>query len=336
VGLVAVLALAGCSSGPDPGSGSGARPGGPVEKVTVLTGFNVTGQDSFFYVGVEKGFFREAGLEVTVQAGTGTAGNLATLKAGRAAFAIVDMTGALIEYERLGGNEFRVFAAIYQRSVSCIMTLASAGINSPRDLAGKRIGYSVGGVNFTLFPTYARLAGIDPGSVKWVAMQPPQLRPTLIAGRLDAITEIVIGRPAVETMAGRAVTVLPYSDYLGDLYGNVLATSLATAMGNPGIVTRFRDAALRSLAYTVGHPDEAAAILHKYQPAYREQAARAEIVQTGPYVGAGDEIGRLDEIRVMKSIALLQGAGAIDVGDALRPEQVVSFDLTPATPGRSR
>jgi NitT/TauT family transport system substrate-binding protein len=330
--VAVVLTLAGCSA--DPASDTGPARGSP-EKVTVLTGFNVTGQDSFLFTGIEKGFFRDAGLEVTVQAGTGTQGNLAVLKAGRAHFAIVDMTGALIEYDPVSNKDFRVFAAVYQRSVSCIMALGTSRISSPRDLAGKRIGYSVGGVNYTLFPTYARLAGLDPASVRWVAMQPPQLRPTLVAGRLDAITEIVIGRPAVETMAGQPVTVLPYSDVLGDLYGNVLAASLTTVMGNPAIVHRFRDAVLRALAYTVEHPDEAAAILHRHQPAYREQAAKAEIEQARQYVGTAAEIGRLDEARVMKTVALLQGAGAIDIADDLQPEQVVSFDLTQsAAPAR--
>jgi len=322
----AAFGLAGCASG-------GSTPSGPgrpttLEKVTYLTGFAITGQDSFAYLAVEKGFFLDAGLQVQIKPGGGTGANLKLLQGGQAEFAVVDLTGALLEYGRGGYRDFRVFAAVYQRSVSCIMALASRGITVPRDLEGKTVGYTEGGVNKTLFPTYARLAGVDQAKIRWVNLPPPQLRPTLLAGTLDAITEIVIGRPAVEATAGKPVTVLPYSNYLGDLYGNVLATTLSTAMGNPGIVKRFRDALLRGLAHAIAHPEEAGQVLAKHQPTYKAQAATAEVRATEPYVRSGVGIGDIDEARVMQSISLLQGAGAIpDTG--LRPADVVSLELVP-------
>ncbi|HZN77967.1 MAG TPA: ABC transporter substrate-binding protein [Micromonosporaceae bacterium] len=261
------------------------------------------------------------------------------MQSGQADFAVVDMTGALLEHGRGTFTDLRVFTAIYQRSVSCIMALASRGITVPRDLEGKTVGYTAGGVNKTLFPTYARLAGVNEARIRWVNLPPPQLRPTLLSGKLDAITEIVIGKPAVETAdcgptgAGelrrcREVTMLPYSNYLGDLYGNALATTLSTAMGNPGIVKRFRDAMLKALAYAIGHPKEAGQILAKHQPTYKAEAATAEVQAAEPYVRSGVTIGDVDETRVMQSISLLQGAQAIpDTG--LRPEHVVSLELTP-------
>ena len=318
-----MLGLAGCASG-QPGPAATR----PPEKVICLTGFGITGQDSFAYLAVEKGFFLDAGLQVQIRPGGGTGTNLKLLQSGQADFAVVDLTGALLERGRGSYRDFRVFAAIYQRSVSCIMALASRGITLPRDLEGKTVGYTEGGVNKTLFPTYARLAGINEASIRWVNLPPPQLRPTLLAGTLDAITEIVIGRPAVEAAAGQPVTVLPYSNYLGDLYGNVLATTLTTAMGNPGIVKRFRDAMLKGLAYAIAHPDEAGQILAKHQPTYKAAAAAAEVRAAEPYVRSGVTIGNLDEKRVMQSISLLQGAGAIpDTG--LRPADVVSLELVP-------
>ena len=319
----AVLGLAGCASGqPRPAATR------PPEKVTYLTGFGITGQDSFAYLAVEKGFFLDAGLQVQIKPGGGTGTNLKVLQGGQADFAVVDLTGALLEHGRGSYRDFRMFAAIYQRSVSCIMALASRRITVPRDLEGKTVGYTEGGVNKTLFPTYAQLAGIDQAKIRWVNLPPPQLRPTLLSGTLDAITEIVIGRPAVEAAAGAPVTMLPYSTYLGDLYGNALATTLSTAMGNPGIVKRFRDALLHGLAYAIDHPDEAGQILANHQPTYKAQAAAAEVRAAEPYVRSGVGIGHIDDYRVMQSITLLQGAGAIpDTG--LRPADVVSLELVP-------
>ena len=318
--------LAGCTgeAGHPGGSGNGS-----VEKVTYLTGFGILGQDAFIYAAVERGYFAEAGLRVEIQPGTGTGGNLRLLSTGQVQFAVIDMTGGIIEYGSGRLTDFTVFAGVYQRSVSCIIGLPERRITAPGDLEGKRIGYQPGGVNYTLFPTYARLARFDPAKVGWVSVAPQALRGLLAAGQVDAITETVVGRPAVEKTVGRPLTMLAYSDVMTDLYGNVLATSRTTAMGNPGIVRRFRDAALKGLAWAVEHPVEAAAMLHRHQPEYPEEAAVAEMRAAAPYVRAR-EIGMVEEARVMRSIALLHGAGAIP--RTLHPRDLVSTELTPGSP----
>src|SRR4029453_11337472 len=155
------------------------------------------------------------GLAVQVAPGAGTAPNLTVLGGGAVSFAVVDMTGA-VQQRDAGRTDFRVVGAIYQRSVSCIVAFEGTGISSPRDLEGKTVGYSTGGVNYTLFPAYAKLAGVDAGKVRWQQSAAPTLRPLLAAGRLDAITEVVVGQKAIEAATGRKLAVLPYSDYLGD------------------------------------------------------------------------------------------------------------------------
>jgi NitT/TauT family transport system substrate-binding protein len=218
-------------------------------------------------------------------------------------------------------------AAVYQRSVSSITALDGSGITRPSDLHGKRIGYAPGGVNFTLFPAYARLAGIDATKVTWQQVDPAQMRGLLAAGKLDAITETVIGTPGVESTAkGRKAVVLAYNDWVTDLYGNVIATRAGT---DPELVRRFRAAALKSLAHAIGHPDEAGTAFHKANPTYPEQAATAETALMASYVRAGaGEVGGLEAGRVARSIALLQGLGAIPAG--ITPDAVVDFTAATA------
>jgi NitT/TauT family transport system substrate-binding protein len=299
-----------------------------LDKVNHVTGFNITGQDSFVYAAIEHGWYRDAGLEVTVVPGVGTRGNLQLLAAGKAQFAVVDLTGGLLELDRGDYTDFRVFAAIYQLNVSCIVALASSGITTPRDLAGKRIGYAEGGVNKTVFPAYARLAGLDEATVKWVSLQPPAIRPALIARQLDAATEIVVGKPAVEAAAKQKITMLPYSDVLSDLYGNALAVSTTTARTNPGLVRRFRDATLRGMRWTLDNPDHAGRIMARHVPSYKAEIAAAEIQQTVTYVrGSASTLGHLDTVRMARSIAIIQGIGLVKPG--LTPDHVAAFDLAP-------
>jgi NitT/TauT family transport system substrate-binding protein len=321
--LGAAATLAGC------GEDKPKPAGGKADDVTFLTGFNITGQDSFVFAGIENGYYREAGLNVTVVPGTGTRGNLQQLRAGNAQFAVVDLTGGLLEIDNGAFTDFRVFAAIYQLTVSCIVALPAANIGAPTDLAGKRIGYSEGGVNKTVFPAYARLAGLDESTVRWVSLPPPSIRAALLAGHLDAATEIVVGRPALEAATKQQITMLPYSDVMRDLYGNALGTSTDLITKNPGLVRRFRDATLRGIRWTIDNPDAAGRIMARHNPGYRAEIAAAEVKQTVAYVrGNAAFPGHLDPARMARCIALVQGIGLVKPG--LAPDRVVAFDLAPA------
>ncbi|GAA1025790.1 ABC transporter substrate-binding protein [Virgisporangium ochraceum] len=319
---VVAASLVGCGS--DKPKNSSAQ----TDEVTFVTGFNITGQDAFVYAAIENGYYREVGLSVKVQPGRGTRENLLALKAGNAQFAVIDITGGLLEIDRGTPADFRVFAAIYQQTVSCIVSLSKAGINSPKDLAGKRIAYFEGGVNKTVFPAYAHLAGIDEATIKWQPVQPQAIRQVVVAGQVDAGVEIVVGRPALEALAKQRISMLPYSDVVRDLYGNGLGASADLIRSNPDLVRRFRDATLRGVAWAIENPDQAGAMVHKHVPEYKAEVAAGEIRESVNYIrGSARVIGQIDRPRVARNIAILQAVGTIKPD--LNPDRVVAFDLVP-------
>lgn len=330
--LVSVLSLAlvgaagGCtSSKDDPVATAGEK---KLDQVTYLTAFGAVGRDAFAWVAQEKGYFKEAGLDVTIQLGAATGENLKGLAAGQAQFANLDLIGAWILAGKGDFKDFRTIAAIHQQSLVSIVTLEGSGITSPKDLEGKKVGAATGSVNQLLFPAYAKLAGIDATKVQWVNAQPPQLPALLAGGQVQALSTFLIGSKGIEKAAGgKKSVILPYSKYLGDLYGNGIITTTKTAKENPDLARRFRDASLKALKYTIEHPDEAAQILKKAQPAADITAAVGEITLMTPYVSSGAAIGAMDQERVARAIATLQAGGLIPAG--LTPDAVVDFGITP-------
>ena len=141
----------------------------------------------------------------------------------------------------------------------------------------------------------------------------------------------MVGKPTVETVAkGKKAVVLPYSDYLQDLYGNVLVTSSAYAEKDPEKVKKFIEALLKGLDYSISNPAEAGQILKKAVPTAIPESAAAELTLMAPFVrseASGVPVGALDSQRVARSIAILQGSGQIEAG--LTPEQIIKFDLVP-------
>jgi NitT/TauT family transport system substrate-binding protein len=331
VTLATALAVtAGCSDGSDATpDANGAQ---SLAKVTYLTSFGTFGRDAYAYVAKEKGYFKEAGFDVDVKPGAGTGDNIKLILGGQAQFTPIDLTGGLLTAGK-GGKDpgFTAVAGIQQRTMAAIITLDGNNIAAPKDLEGKTLADLPGSVVRNLFPTYAKLAKIDATKVTWVNGTPQTLMGTLASGQVDGIGQFVVGKPTVETVAkGKKAVLLPYSDYLQDLYGNALITSTAYAKANPDKVKKFTAALLKGLEDSITNPEEAGRILQKYVPTANPQAAAAELTLMASFVrseASGVPVGALDSQRVARSIAILQGSGAIPAG--LTPEQMISFDLVP-------
>jgi len=325
----ALVVVTGCSSD-EPEEASNNASSGELVKVTYLTSFGNFGRDAYGWVALEKGFFREAGFEVDVQKGQGTGGNITTIVSGKADYTPIDLTGGLLVMGKGVAKDFTAVAAIQQRTMAAIASTADKNIKTPKDLEGKTLADTPGSVVRNLFPTYAQLAKIDYKKVKWQDGEAATLIGTLKTGKVDGIGQFVVGRPTIQAVTGKEPTFLPYSDYLTDLYGNVLITSTKNAKEKPEEVKRFAAALIKGLEYSLANPAEAAKILKGKDPAANEKAAEAELQLMSSFVrsaGSGEKIGTIDTQRVARSIAILQGAGQIPAG--MTPEQIISVDLLP-------
>ncbi|RGC70671.1 taurine transporter substrate binding subunit [Micromonospora sp. MW-13] len=328
--LATALTLVSACSGGSDSSGAKGGNGKGLEKVTYLTSFGNFGRDSYAWVAKEKGFFKEAGFDVEIKPGQGTGTVIQTIVGGQADFGPIDLTGGLLQLGNGVAKDFIAVAAIQQRTMAGIATVEGKNIASPKDLEGKKLADTPGSVVRNLFPTYARLAGVDASKVTWVNGDAQTLMGTLANGQVDGIGQFVVGQPTIESVTKKKAVMLPYSNVMQDLYGNVLITSTKIAKEKPEMVKRFTAALMKGLEYALTNPQEAADILKKNVDASNPAAAAAELQLMAGYVrssNSGTQIGTLDSGRVAKSIAILQGAGSLKQN--LTPDQIIDFDLAP-------
>jgi NitT/TauT family transport system substrate-binding protein len=319
IAVALLVTMGGCSGDSDTPPSKPKTP----DKVGYATGFGAVGRDAFIWVARDKGFFAEAGIEVNIQKGAGNVPNLTMLKANEAQFAAMDFAGAEVLAGQGKFTDWRAVAAVHQQTLVSIMTTSDTGITKPADLAGKTIATAKGSVSEQLFPAYAKLAGFDPATVKIQGTQTTALNGLMAQRRVDAISTFLLSRKALETASKKPVTVMPYSDYLKNLYGNVIVTQAGLLSGNRDLVQRFTAAALKGLRYTLDHPQEAAEILNKAEPTAAVPAAVGEINAMKPYA---EPLGHLDEKRVTDGIAELTGAGLMPAG--LTPDRVADFSFS--------
>ena len=332
--LTAVLVTASACSDSGKGDSTAATAGGKggeLTKVSYVTGFGAVGRDAFAWVAKEKGYFQEAGLDVDIQLGAGNTQNLTLLKSGQVQFAAMDFSGATVLSGQGKFTDWRAVAAIHQQTLVSIMTTKDTGITKPADLAGKKIATATGSVSELLFPAYAKLAGLDPKSVTMQGVQPTALNGLMAQRKVDALSTFLLSKTALQTASKKEVVVMPYSDFLGDLFGNVIVASDHEITANRDVVKKFVGAMMKGLQYTLDHPDEAAAILNKAQPASKIPAAIGEINAMKPYTSPpnGAPLGFLDQQRVARTIAILQGNGLMPAG--LTPDKVADFSFVAAS-----
>jgi NitT/TauT family transport system substrate-binding protein len=146
--LPATAALGAC------GHSTSKTGGNAGTAVTFLTGYGTTPRETFPWVGLAKGFFSEAGIDLTVLPGQPSDANLKTLAAGKAQFAAVDFVSAIRGTKAF--PDYRTVMAVQSSTLLSMVTLAGRGIGKPTDLAGRTLGTAPAAATQTLFPTYAK------------------------------------------------------------------------------------------------------------------------------------------------------------------------------------
>jgi NitT/TauT family transport system substrate-binding protein len=310
--LPATAALGAC------GHSTSKTGGNAGTAVTFLTGYGTTPRETFPWVGLAKGFFSEAGIDLTVLPGQPSDANLKTLAAGKAQFAAVDFVSAIRGTKAF--PDYRTVMAVQSSTLLSMVTLAGRGIGKPTDLAGRTLGTAPAAATQTLFPTYAKAAGFDPATDKFVNAPSDQLPSLLAAGRVDAMGSYAIDTPNVENAAqGRTAVVFPYSQYLADLYGTVVIATTGVLSGNADLVRRFVGAMTRTVRYAVDNPDEAGTLVQGKLPTVKGTLVAKTMTLMKPYVTSP----ALDRDRVTRGIAVLAAAGL--AASSLSPDAAIDF-----------
>jgi NitT/TauT family transport system substrate-binding protein len=257
-------------------TGTSAQGRTQLDQVKYATSFGTFGRDSFVYVAIEKGFFREQNLEVSVVPGLGT-DNARLLASGQIDYSGSEITGNMIG-RIVAGFPVKIVAVTSQSTQAAIATLAESGIANPQALEGKTLADLPASIVIRLFPLFAKRAGIDASKVNIVPGSPQTLPSLLATGRADAIGQFTVGKPTLVVAAGgRDVRMLKYSQYLKGLLGNGIVTTDDRIRTKPDEVRRFTKAILKGLNYAVDNPVEAGRIMQKYVPIANPDAAAKEL-----------------------------------------------------------
>ncbi len=262
--FIIVLVLAACAGG----SAQTSTPQA-LQHVRLGVGYIPDVQFAPLYVAQQKGFYADEGLEVEIE--YGFENDFVALAAqGKREFAIA--SGDQVILARAQGLPVVYVMKWYQRYPVALASLEQAGIRSPADLPGKKVGLpGFFGATFIGWKALVYAAGIDEEAVNVEEIGFTQAA-ALQQGTVDAAMVYVANEPNQLRGEGLAVNVIEVSDYI-NLVSNGLVAGEALIEKDPDLVQRMTRATLRGLQYTLNNPDEAFAIVRQVIPEITDETA---------------------------------------------------------------
>ena len=262
------------------------------------------GKHAMFYASIDKGFWKEAGLDVAMTRGFGSGDTVKRVASGTEDFGFASVGNMIAAKSR--GADLKMVGMIHDKTLETVATLVGNRISKPSDLEGKRIGSPEANASRVIFPAFANINKFDHEKVTWVNMTVPATTPSLMAGRVDAILIFYTEKPTVDkasSTVGKKPLYMLYADYGMATYGNGLMVSGKTLKERPELVKRFLDATYKGIAWSVENPQEAVDIFLRHNPAISPDLARAHFdIAVDSLLSAGaleDGIGHMRKGRMV-------------------------------------
>ncbi len=293
----------------------------PLDVVTVQLSWYHQAQFAGLYAAVERGFYAEEGLEVTLLPKPAPHIDVVgRVSAGEADFGINPAAGVITA--RAAGGSAVAIAAIYQRHPLVFMTLPGSGIVRPGDFPGRSIR-ATGPAGTAMLNSMLTHEGVDVQSIR-VVDAGYDLTP-FFAGEVDIWPAYMTNEVLAARAAGYDVNLIMPDDYGVHFYGDTLITTDQLIEQEPGLVLRFLRASLRGWEWASRHAEDAAELVLLYDSDLDAAHQTAQLHASLPLMSSGDDpIGWMhpEDWEAMSQILLEQGLvdGPVPAGDVYTME----------------
>ncbi|MDO9267903.1 MAG: ABC transporter substrate-binding protein, partial [Methylobacter sp.] len=201
-----------------------------------------------YYAALEKGYYKDAGLNVIIHEGMPDKKPVQEVLQGHAQYGVANSELLL---ERLRGAPFVALAAIYQHSPYVLLARKDAGILSPSDLVGKKVML----INQTMDADFVAMFNNEGIDISRLHVIPSSYEiHDLVDGKADAFNSYLSNEPYFLKQQGVEFTVLNPRNYGVDFYSDILFTTEDELKQHPERVKAFRQASLEGWYYAIDHP----------------------------------------------------------------------------------
>ncbi len=254
-GLCVASGAAAASSFPKPAIAQGAS------QVSFTTSWLPEGPNVFAYIARDKGFWKQAGLDVSVARGSGSGAAAQAVSAGRFDFGMAATPTVIVQAAKK--LPITCIGQINYDALMGVGVLADSPIRTPKQLEGKKLGASVTSGEYPFMPLYAEKAGFDWSKVQLVQVDGKVRERALTEKQVDAISAFATSTIPTLASIGVPVRFMRFSSVGINFYGQSLTTQPGRIEKDPNLCAALVAGAMEAVKFTMTNFDEALEIFLK-------------------------------------------------------------------------
>ena len=219
--------------------------------------FKFEGPSAPFLVGIDKGYYKAEGVDVTIDSAAGSLEPINRVASGTYDMGFGDINSLIKFRDAHPEAPIKAVFMVYNRPPFAVIGRKSRGVEKPKDLEGKKLGAPAPDGAYAQWPIFVQANGIDASKVTIENVGFPVREPMLAAGQVDAITGFSFS--SFINLKDRGVpvddiSVLLMADYGVNLYGNAIFVNPKFLAEHSDAVKGFLRAYLKGLKETVKSP----------------------------------------------------------------------------------
>lgn len=223
-----------------------------------------------YYYGKEMGFFKQEGIDLTINEGRGSANTVQVVAAGSDTFGMADSSSLITTAVK--GADVKSVMSLLNSTGFAVVSLASAGIRKPKDLEGKSLAVSPGDPLGQLFRALAAHNKLDMNTIKFVQVDPAAKVVAVLEKRVDALLGGADDQFFLIKYKGVEPHALRYADHGANIVGMTIMTTGNLIKTKPDLVRRFVKASVRSWEEAKKNPQAAVDVAMKVKPDLNRQS----------------------------------------------------------------
>ena len=247
-------------------------------KTTFLLDWIIFGKHAPFFAAQDFGFYKKVGLDVKYVRGFGSGDTIKKVAARVAPIGFAD--AASLVNARANNPDIKIKVVAMGHAKTIMNAFFFKGkYQSPKDLAGARIGSPQANAVRVIFPAFAAANGLDVKSVKFINMTYAQVTPAMLTGQIDVAlwfaTEVPKQIEAAKKI-GKEMAWFSYGDYGVKVYNNGIIVREETIQSKPDFVRNAVKANIEAWAWSMVNVDKAIKNFLKYAPGMSEHIVRGQ------------------------------------------------------------
>jgi NitT/TauT family transport system substrate-binding protein len=257
-----------------------ATPASAEDAVSFRLNWYMGGAHAPFFLGKERGYYREAGIDLTINEGRGSANTAQIVAAGTDTFGLADSSSVM----RLVSKDapIRTVMSLLNTSSFGVISLEETGIRVPKDLEGKKLAITAGDALTQLFPAFASFNKLETSTITLVQIDPAGKVVALLEKRVDAILGGLDDQYFLVKQKGFNPSGLSFAKNGANTVGLTILTQDATIASKSDLVRRFIAATQKAWTAARQDPDAAINALLKAKPGPDFESQKNQLVADLP------------------------------------------------------